>query len=73
MEQRLTLIDKITNPQYAEGSPLLLEACALYLDNVEKQCIAQLKWKNIGNQVIQAILIDLVCFDAFGHVVKTQS
>lgn len=73
MEQRLSLIEKTSNTQYAEGSPLLLEACALYLDNVEKQCIAQLKWKNIGDQPVDAVLVDLVCLDAFGHVVKTQN
>lgn len=73
MEQRLTSLEKKTIAHYAPGSPLLLEACALYLDNMTQQCVAQIKWKNIGAQVISAVLIDIVCFDAFGHSVQTKS
>lgn len=73
MEQRLISLEKKSIAQYTPGSPLLLKACALYLDNVDKQCIAQIKWKNIGTQVISAVLIDIVCFDAFGHTARTKS
>ena len=72
MEQRLTLLEKATQPLYAPESPLLLEASALYVDNWDKQCIAQLKWKNIGEKAINAVMVELKCFDSFGHEVNTK-
>ena len=56
--QRLGILMKKADVQYAEGSPILLEACALYRDNVTNSCIAQLKWKNIDSHQIRAIMID---------------
>lgn len=53
--------------QYAEGSPILLEACALYRDNVTNSCIAQLKWKNIDSHPVRAIMIELDVYDTFNQ------
>lgn len=63
--QRLKQLMLNTGVQYAEGSPLLLEACALYLDTASNNCIAQLKWKNIDPRSVKAVMIELDCFDAF--------
>lgn len=73
MESRLTTIDKNVNPQYAAGSPVLLGACALYFDNIDKRCIAQLKFKNLDSKTIVAMMVDIICVDVFGHEIETQS
>ena len=67
MEQRLTLLEKETKPQYVPDCLLLMEACALYYDNLENQCVAQLKFRNIGKKVINAVEVVLKCFDSFGR------
>ena len=63
--QRLNQLMKKTEVQYTEGSPLLLEACALYFDTETSNCIAQMKWKNIDQKPIKAVMIELDCYDAF--------
>ena len=65
--QRLEMLMKKTEVQYAIGSPLLLEASALYLDTTTNNCIAQLKWKNLDSRPVNAVIIKLVGFDAFGQ------
>lgn len=64
-DQRLETFMKRTEIQYAEGSPLLLEAIALYLDKATNNHIAQLKWKNIDSRTIRAVKIELIGYDAF--------
>lgn len=66
-DQRLEVLMKKAEAQYASGSPILLEASALYLDRGTNNCIAQLKWKNIGSRPIKAVMIELVCYDAFNQ------
>ena len=73
MEQRLTLVYKSVKPQYAVDSCLLLEACALYFDNVDMQFVAQLKLKNIGTEKINAVIVELLCFNSFGYEVQKCS
>ena len=65
--QRLGMLMKKADVQYAEGSPILLEACALYRDNATNSCIAQLKWKNIDSRPIRAIMIELDVYDTFNQ------
>ena len=72
MEQRLTTIERIVAPQYATGSPVLLEACALYYDNIDGKCIAQLKLKNLDDRTINAVMIEIICFDVFQHEIGKQ-
>ena len=64
-DQRLEQLMKRTDPHYVSGSPLLLEASALYLDKGTNNCIAQLKWKNIDPRPIKAVMIELDGYDAF--------
>ena len=73
MEQRMVTLDKALSPHYAENSSLILEAYALYFDNVSKQCIAQLKLRNIRQKTINAVVVELCCFDTFNHKVANIS
>ena len=73
MEQRMVTLDKALSPHYAENGSLILEAYALYFDNVSKQCIAQLKLRNIGQKTINAVVVELCCFDTFNHKVDSIS
>lgn len=66
-DQRLEVLMKKTEAQYTEGSPILLEASALYLDKTTNNCIAQLKWKNIDSRPIKAVMIELDGYDAFNQ------
>lgn len=67
MADRLTSLMKISEVQYATGSPLLLEACALYQDSTTGQCIAQLKWRNLDPRPVKAVMIELDGYDAFNQ------
>ncbi|MDO4493437.1 MAG: DUF6273 domain-containing protein [Clostridia bacterium] len=71
MPERLTQLMKVAQAQYAQGRPLLLEACALYKDNVTGNCIAQLKWRNIGTRIVSAAMVSLTAYDAFGNTCGT--
>lgn len=66
-DQRLEVLMKKTDAQYTSGSPILLEASALYLDRGTNNCIAQLKWKNIDSRPIKAVMIELDGYDAFNQ------
>lgn len=70
---RLELLMKQSEPQYAQDSPILLEACALYYDRLNTKCIAQIKWKNIDTRTIKAVSIELSLLDAFDQQIKTIS
>ena len=67
MAERLTSLMKVSEVQYASGSPLLLEACALYQDTASGQCIAQLKWKNLDPRPVKAVMIELDSYDVFNQ------
>ena len=64
---------KVTDAQYAAGSPLLLMACALYMDTVTNQCVAQLKWRNLDSRPVKAILIELDGYGAFNQQLEPVS
>ena len=64
---------KVTDAQYAKGSPLLLMACALYMDVVTNQCVAQLKWRNLDSRPVKAILIELDGYGAFNQQLEPVS
>lgn len=65
-EKHLKLVWKETESKYAENSPLVLTACALYKDENTAKCIAQIKWQNISDQSIASVMVGLTCYDAFG-------
>lgn len=66
-DQRLEVLMKSTDALYSKGSPIILEACALYLDRTTNNCIAQLKWRNIDSRPIKAVMIEIDGFDAFNQ------
>lgn len=66
-EQRLKPLMRKTEPEYVHGSPVVLSASALYVDNVTSNCVAQLKWKNIDRRTVKAVMIELYGLDAFGQ------
>ena len=73
MADRLNVLQKVTDPSYAEGSPLLLEACALYQDTVTGMRIAQLKWSVLDPRTVKAVSVELKCTDAFGQAEPSVS
>ena len=70
--QRLVPLATFSEAQYSIDSPLLIEASALYLDRIGNACIAQIKWRNIGDKTIKAVLIKLLCFDTFGQKIDEK-
>ncbi len=65
--QRLDLLMRRDEVQYSDGSPILLEASALYLDKVSANCVAQLKWRNIDSRPVKAVMVELDGYDAFNQ------
>lgn len=63
--ERLTLLMKQQEPQYSPENPVLLLACALYRDTVTGKCVAQMKWRNLDQRPVKAVLVELEGFDAF--------
>lgn len=56
----------IGNNLYQEGSPIIIEAGVLLLDTKSGRTIAQLKLRNITNDLIKAVQVDLASFDIGG-------
>ena len=50
MAERYTRVYSIPDNLYAEGSPVVIKAGALLLDNKTNTVIAQLKLQNIGSK-----------------------
>lgn len=69
---RINTIEKRTAPSYIEGSPLILEAYALHEDTATGRRIAQLKWRNICQQPVRAVMAELVCYDSFKHQLESK-
>lgn len=69
---RINTIEKRTAPSYIEGSPLILEAYALHEDTATGRRIAQLKWRNICQQPVRAVMAELVCYDSFKHRLESK-
>ena len=72
-DQRLEVLMKNTQAHYSKGSPIILEAHALYLDKATNNCIAQLKWRSIDSHPIKAVMIEIAGFDAFDQALEPFS
>ena len=70
---RLELIEKHTGSYYAEGSPLLLEASALYQDKTTNSRVLQMKWRNIDQREINTVMIEISGTDTFGNIITPIS
>ena len=64
---------KQTIPYYQQGAPLLLEAHAVYEDTATGMLIAQLKWRNLSHQTVQAVNVTLHCKDSFGATLEAST
>ena len=53
--------------QYADGSPIIIEAGALLLDSEKDMALAQMKFVNITNRAIKAIEVSLKAYDIVGR------
>ena len=68
---RLELIEKKTGPYYLKGSPIILEAGALYIDKVTQNSIVQIRWRNIDKRQVNAVAVEIHGTDSFGEKVET--
>ena len=48
---------------YTQGSPVIIEAGALQKDNTTSSVLAQLKFKNICDKIITALIVNVDCYD----------
>lgn len=67
MESRYTKLYSLPENLYRIGAPVLISAGALLKDNQTGNVIAQIRLKNIGNDVIKAIKIHLALYDTAGR------
>ncbi|MEF9879719.1 MAG: hypothetical protein RR975_09875, partial [Clostridia bacterium] len=73
MPAQLKEILKQTIPYHQQGAPLLLAAHAVYEDSATGRLIAQLKWRNISRQTVQAVNVTLQCRDSFGAALEAST
>lgn len=66
MAERYTRVYSIPDNLYAEGSPVVIKAGALLLDNKTNTVIAQLKLQNIGSKKIKAVTVGILPLDIAG-------
>lgn len=67
MNKRYQKIGEIDRGQYTVGSPIILVAGALLLDNQKKCVIGQLKFKNISEKRVTAIQVKIDAYDVMGE------
>ncbi len=73
MSDRYTKVFSLPENLYLETSPLIIEAGALHIDNKYGRCVAQLKFKNIANLVIEAVQIFIFPFDVAGRPLENKT
>lgn len=69
MSERYTKLFSQEKPLYAEGSPVIIMAGALLLDNVGGNVLAQLKFKNISPKTVKALTVSVTAKDTVGRVI----
>ncbi len=69
MSERYTKLFSQVKPLYAEGSPVIIMAGALLLDNVGGNVLAQLKFKNISPKTVKALTVSVTANDTVGRVI----
>lgn len=63
---RFRRLYELPRNQYRAGSPLLLQAGALLLDQQTNRCIVQLKFSNVSDQIVTGIKVRVECLDMEG-------
>lgn len=69
MSERYTKLFSQEKPLYAEGSPVIIMAGALLLDNVGGNVLAQLKFKNISPKTVKALTVSVTAKDTVGRII----
>ncbi len=69
MSERYTKLFSQEKPLYAEGSPVIIMAGALLLDNVGGNVLAQLKFKNVSPKIVKALTVSVTAKDTVGRVI----
>lgn len=69
MSERYTKLFSQEKPLYAEGSPVIIMAGALLLDNVGGNVLAQLKFKNVSPKTVKALTVSVTAKDTVGRVI----
>lgn len=64
MTERYSRLLSIDGPQYATGSPVLMESGALLRDNANGKILALLKFRSITPKQIKLMTVDIICSDA---------
>ncbi len=67
MADRYTRIYIDDKEKYCVGAPIIISACALLNDNKNKNVVAQIKLKNIGEKVIKAVKVLIAPLDTAGR------
>lgn len=67
MSERYTKLFSQEKPLYAEGSPVIIMAGALLLDNVGGNVLAQLKFKNVSPKTVKALTVSVTAKDTVGR------
>ena len=68
MAERYTRVFSLDKDLYADGSPVLIKAGALLLDNKNNTVLAQMKFQNIGTKRIKALTVGITPLDVAGDI-----
>ena len=68
MDQRFTKLFSLPERLYSEGSPVIISAGALLLDNVSGKILVQLKFRKIDNVRLHSLKVEVVASDTAGRV-----
>lgn len=66
MSERYSKVFSLQGNLYCEGAPVLIEAGALLKDNLTGKILAQIKFKNIQNKNIKAIVVKISPMNVVG-------
>lgn len=67
MSERYTKLFSLEKDLFCPGSPLIISAGALLMDNYSKNLLAQLKFKSIEDKVISSVKISISMLDSAGR------
>ena len=68
MSERYKKLFTLEKDQFCVGSPIIIRAGALLMDNFSKKLLAQLKFKNIDNRTVSSVKVSITMLDSAGRV-----
>ncbi len=72
MSERYTRVFSLENDLYTEGSPIIIRAGALLLDNVSGKVVAQLKFQNIQNKIVKTVKVKIFARDSLDRDLENE-